>query len=63
MQQKRNKCLLFGATEIWPVLTDVRAQSLSCVQLFATPWDSNPWGSSVHGFPSENTGVGCHFLL
>ena len=34
------------------------AESLSCVQLLATP------GSSVHGiFPGKNTGMDCHFLL
>ena len=37
------------------------AQSFSHIQLFATPWTAGllcPWG-----FPSKNTGVGCHFLL
>ena len=38
-------------------------QSLSCIQLFATPWTVPagllcPWGS-----PGKNTGVGCHVLL
>ena len=37
---------------------------LSRVQLFVTPMDSSPPGSSVHGIlPGKNTGVGCHFLL
>ena len=27
------------------------------------PMDYSPPGSSVHGFPDKNTGVGCHFLL
>ena len=39
------------------------AQSLSCVQLFATPWTGAhqllcPWD-----FPGKNTEVGCHALL
>ena len=32
-------------------------KSLSCIQLFATPWNS-PWNS-----PGQNTGVGSHSLL
>ena len=37
---------------------------LSHGQLFVTPMDCSPPGSSVHGvFPGKNTGVGCHFLL
>ena len=41
------------------------AQSLSHVQLFATPWTAcSPPGSSVHGdSPGKNTGVGCHAPL
>ena len=36
----------------------------SHVQLFATPKECNPSGSSVHGDPpGKNTGVGCHVLL
>ena len=39
-------------------------QSLSRVQLFETPMDCRPSGSSVRGdSPSKNTGVGCHALL
>ena len=39
------------------------AQSLSRIQLFATPWTgahqaSLPWNS-----PGKHTGVGCYFLL
>ena len=39
-------------------------ESLSCVQLFVTPWTVQParllcpWGS-----PGKNTGVGCHAPL
>ena len=40
------------------------AQSLSCVQLFATPWTASLPSSSVCGdSPGKNTGVGCHALL
>ena len=40
------------------------AQSLSRVQLFATPWTVSPPGSFVHGdSPGKNTGLGCHALL
>ena len=36
---------------------------LSCVQLFATPWTVVHQAPLSMGFPSKNTGVGCHFLL
>ena len=40
------------------------AQSLSCVQLFATPWTASLPSSSVCGdSPGKNTGVGCHTLF
>ena len=36
----------------------------SYVQLFVTPVDCDPPGSSVHGdSPGKNTGMGCHALL
>ena len=41
----------------------VRAQSLSCVQLFAIPWTVVCQAPLSMGSPSKNTGVGCHFLL
>ena len=50
-------------------LTDLRADhhnhclvTTSCPTL-CDPVDCGPPGSSVHGFPGRNTGVGCHFLL
>ena len=41
----------------------MQVKSLSCVQLFVTPWTVayqllHPWD-----FPGKNSGVGCHFLL
>ena len=40
------------------------AQSLSHVQLFATPWNVAQQASLYIGFPGKNnTGVGCHFFL
>ena len=36
---------------------------LSCVQLFANPWTIAYQAPPPMGFPSKNTGVGCHFLL
>ena len=41
----------------------VVVQSLSCVQLFATPWSVAPRLLCPWDFPSRNTGAGCHFLL
>ena len=39
-------------------------KSLSCVQLFATPWTEEPTRLlSPWNFSGKNTGVGCHFLL
>ena len=40
----------------------VHAQSLSCVQLFATPWTVAPRPCLSMGFFSKNSGVGCHFF-
>ena len=37
--------------------------ALSCVRLFATPWSVARQAPLSMGFPSKNTGVGCHFLL
>ena len=37
--------------------------SLSCVCLFASPWTLASQASLSMGFPSKNTGMGCHFLL
>ena len=45
-------------------LLPVRAESLSHVQLFATPVDCSLPGSSVHGdSTAKNIGMGCHYLL
>ena len=41
----------------------VHAQSLSCVQLFATPWTVARQVSLSWDSPGKNTGVGYHFLL
>ena len=35
----------------------------SACPILCHPMDYSPPGSSVHGFPDKNTGVGCHFLL
>ena len=39
------------------------AQLLSRVQLFAIPQTVAHQAPPCMGFPSKNTGVGCHFLL
>ena len=43
--------------------SEVKVKSLSCVQLFVTPW-TVAYHVKIHprDFPSKNTGVGCHFL-
>ena len=41
----------------------VLAWVLSCVWLFATPWSVVFQAPLSMGFPSKNTGEGCHFLL
>ena len=41
----------------------VIVQSLSCVQLFATPWAVASQAPLSWDFPGKNTGVGCHFLF
>ena len=41
----------------------VVVQSLSCIQLLATPWTVACQAPLSMGFPGKNTGVDCHFLL
>ena len=41
--------------------TCLHVSSLSCVQLFATPWIVTHQAPLSMGFFSKNTGVGCHF--
>ena len=40
-----------------------RAQLISCVRLFATPWTVAHQTPLSMGFSRQNTGVGCHALL
>ena len=40
-----------------------RAKLLQSCLTLCDPMDCNPPGSSVHGSPGKNTGVGCQFLL
>ena len=44
-------------------LACMRAQSLSCVKLFVTPWTVALKALCPQNFSGKNTGVGCHFLL
>ena len=39
----------------------MHAQSISHVQLFATPWTVACQAPLLMGFPNKNPGVGCHF--
>ena len=50
---------------IWATRKDEgkKVKSLSCVQLFATPWTVAYQASPSWNCPCKNTGVGCHFLL
>ena len=41
----------------------MHVQLLSHIQLFVTPWAVAHHVPLSLGFPSKNTGVGCHFLL
>ena len=45
------------------MLDHMCAQSLSPVRLFATPRSTVRQAPLPTGFPSKNTGMGCHFLL
>ena len=40
-----------------------KVKSLSCVQLFVTPWNVPCQAPLSMGFPGKSTGVGGHFLL
>ena len=44
-------------------IAQLERRSLSCVWLFATPWTVALQAPLSMGFPSKNTGVGCHFHL
>ena len=41
----------------------VKVKSLSCVQLFETPWTATHQAPPSMDFPGKSTGVGCHCLL
>ena len=41
----------------------MHAQSLSSVRLFVTPWTGAHQAPLSMGFPSNNNGMGCHFLF
>ena len=41
----------------------MKVKSFSRVRLFATPWTAAYQAPPSTGFPRQNTGVGCHFLL
>ena len=40
-----------------------RVHACSVAEVVSDPVDRSPPGSSVHGFCSKNTGVGCHVIL
>ena len=49
-----------GQTWVLPALW---AQSLGLIRLFTSPQTEEPGGLPSMGFPRQNSGVGCHFLL
>ena len=50
--------ILIFVSYIWTYV-----KSLSCIQLFATPWTVTYQSPQSMEFSSKSTGVGCHFLL
>ena len=58
-------------TQQWPqawkrsvyILFPKKVKSLSCVQLFVTPWTVAYQAPPSMDFPGKSTGVGCHCLL
>ena len=55
---------LDGITDLMDVsLGELWVKSLSHVRLLATPWTAAHQAPLSVGFPSKDTGVGCHFLL
>ena len=51
------------SSETGPWKTCYFVQSLSCVRLFVTSWTVAHQAPLSMGFPSNNNGVGCHFLF
>ena len=71
-------CSVVGTSEFWVVIFTrsfsfspsnftwslcVSSQSLSCVQLFATPWAVAYQAPLSMGFSRQESWSGCHFLL
>ena len=57
-------CTIFLDFHTHALIHDARSCSLTCVQLFAIPWNYSPPGSSIQGIiQGKNIGVGCHFFL
>ena len=52
---------------IWHCLVELNILTpwvcVCCAQLFVTPWTVALQVPLSMGFPSKNTGMGCHFLL
>ena len=44
-------------------VVNLKVKSLSCVQLFATPWTIAYQTPPFMGFSRQDTGVGCHVFL
>ena len=59
LDQGSNPCPLHWQVASHPLCC---AESLSCVQLFVTPWTVAKF-LCPRAFPGKNTGVGCHFLF
>ena len=55
--------LLLRASISFPMFCCVYAKSLQSCLTLCNPTDCSLSGSSVHGIPGRNTGVGCHALL
>ena len=62
--RKQASCSSVGASRLKSICCVVCVNSVAqlCLTL-CDPMDYRTPGSSVHGFPGKNTGVGCHFHL
>ena len=63
LKDHRGRLTGFPACDVFLRMETTYTESFSRVQLFATPKDCSPSGSSVHeDSPGKNTGVGWHAL-
>ena len=57
------KSIYFVKIMYWGMIVCMQAKTLQLCLTLCNLMDYSPLGSSIHGSPGKNTGVGCHALL